>query len=176
MSNAQEQALMDNEYFECLGMGEDTCFVRVKRFDSVCKLTGKINQFMLNQIAPLSFWRANFPAKEKRGGLTASRWFLRSACAERGYYNEERIQHRKLWDTKRAEQPAPVIAESGLPTAFVVEDMGDRLRVKCPHCGELHVHGGPELGARVPHCQLHYGDLPNYELVRQVTARKKKAA
>lgn len=59
---------MDNEYFECLGMGEDTCFVRVKRFDSVCKLAGKINQFMLNQIAPLSFWRSNFQRRRGMAG------------------------------------------------------------------------------------------------------------
>ncbi|QIE29768.1 hypothetical protein [Caballeronia sp. SBC2] len=175
MRTEREQALTDNDFFEPLGFTKDAQFVRNKRFNSVLKLSGKINQFMLNQIAPLSFWRNDFGKTSKDTGLSEAREFLQRACAERGVYDEEGIAKRKLWNAKRAEQPAPVIAASGLPSAFIVKQKGEYVYVKCPFCGELHKHGGAELGARLPHCWMHYADIGNYELVRPGSPKKKAA-
>ncbi|QIE29648.1 hypothetical protein [Caballeronia sp. SBC2] len=113
MRTEDAQALTDNDFFEPLGVHEGAQFVRNKRFNSVLKLSGKINRFMLNQIAPLSFWQNNFEGTSKDTGLSEARAFLQRACEERGFYDEQGIAERKLWNAKRAEQPAPVIAASG---------------------------------------------------------------
>jgi putative DNA primase/helicase len=57
MSSNDKQVLVDNEFFEPLGFKGDSYFVLNKRFNSVFKLTGRLTQFMLNQIAPQSWWR-----------------------------------------------------------------------------------------------------------------------
>jgi hypothetical protein len=175
MSTEHEQDLTGNEYFEPLGFKGNSYLVLNKRLNSVFKLTGRLSDFMIAQIAPLAWWRKVAPQTRKNAGLAEAREFFRQMCAERGVYDEEFIKERNMWAAKRAAQPAPVIAASGLPTAFIIEQKGEYVRVKCPYCGDLHVHGGAVLGARVPHCWAHYDDIGDYELVRPESPKKKAA-
>jgi len=44
-----------------------------------------------------------------------------------------------------------------------------RLKIKCPHCGEVHVHGGgvgskPSGGHRLAHCAKKNPDNPGYTI------------
>lgn len=158
--------LESNQYFELLGHSGDAVFMRHARSGSVVKLRGKLTPFMLAQVAPMTWWERNFPKRPGwRDKLTDAKSFVVHAAYRIGLYNEEGIARRRIADEKRAAQPAPVMTKNGLPAAFVVSETATHFRVKCPHCGDEHVHGA-RPGPRVPHCAMNYPGIGNYEIVR----------
>lgn len=163
----------DNPHFDLMGINGDACFVRLKRLGAICKLHGRPTEFMLAQIAPLTWWREHFP--KRTGWMSASSAFVRAA-ARKGFYDEAGIARRRIADEKRAAQPAPVITENGLPAALVVKETKTYFHVRCPFCGDEHRHGAPLLGARVPHCSMNYPGIGNYEIVRGDPVRSKTLA
>jgi hypothetical protein len=166
-----DYALLDeNPYFDLLGYNGDAVFVRHARGGSVFKLRGTLNEWMLSFIAPLAWWQEVLP-KGKRG-MPASSAFVRAAF-RKGFYDEVGIAQRRIADEKRAAQAAPVMTENGLPVAFVVKETKTHLHVKCPFCGDVHVHGAPLLGPRLPHCRPLYPGIGDYELVRRSVASTK---
>lgn len=157
-----------NKYFEPLGYSGDDFVVRLKSSGSTVRFVGQPNNWALGWIAPMSWWRSNWSLCGR--GTTAQQAFVR-ACARRGPYPAEAIA-RRIADEKRAAQPAPVLTERGLPAAYIVAETATYLRVKCPVCGDEHVHGA-RLGPRVPHCAMNYPDISNYEIVRRSVASTK---
>lgn len=165
-----EHAVFDNNpHFDILGFNGDSVFVRPKHIDSVFKLRGKPTEWMLSLIAPGAWWRSIWPKRTK--GMSASSAFVHAAYRA-GLYDEVGIARRRIADEKRAAQPAPVLTESGLPAAFIVSETATHCRVKCPFCGDEHVHGA-RLGPRVPHCAMNYQGIGNYEIVRGDVASRK---
>ncbi|TAM06382.1 MAG: hypothetical protein EPN70_05930 [Paraburkholderia sp.] len=169
----EHAALSDNEHFEILGINGESYFVRQKRLGAVVKLRGTPNRFMLAQVAPLTWWDRHFPKRPGwRDELAAAKSFVIHASAAKGRYDEAEIARRRMAAEKRAAQPAPVLTKNGLPAAIVVGETATHFRVKCPHCGDVHVHGA-RLGPRVPHCAMTYPGIGNYEIVRGDPVRSK---
>lgn len=167
MTADQFAILQDNEHYSLLGHSGDAFFVRLKCSGSVAKLCGKPASWMLSLVAPRSWWSSfGFVEHPGRGAkLTAAMAFV-LAAQRKGAHDEQ----RRIADEKRAAQPAPVLTESGLPAAFILSETATHSSVKCPFCGDVHVHGAPLLGPRVPHCRPLYLDIGDYELVRRSVA------
>lgn len=164
MSTTAEQfaMLQDNEHYSLLGHSDDAFFVRLKCSGSVAKLCGKPDSWMLSLVAPRSWWSSlGFVEHPGRGAKRTAAMAFVLAAHRKGPHDEQ----RRIADEKRAAQPAPVMTKNGLPAAFVVDETPTHFRVRCPFCGDEHVHGA-RLGPRVPHCAMTYQDVGDYELVR----------
>jgi hypothetical protein len=169
MSATVEHDVFDqNEYFEPLGHQGGDFLVRLRHSGSTVRFVGRPNNWMLALIAPLSWWRSRWSLRGR--GTTAQQAFVR-ACMLRGPCPAEAIA-RRIADEKRAAQPAPTMTERGLPAAYVVAETPTYFRVKCPVCGDEHVHGA-RLGPRVPHCAMNYPGVGDYEIVRGNSVRGK---
>lgn len=172
MSTPQTECdeLEQNEYFDLLGRSGDDFFVRLKGSGSVVRFVGRPSNWALAWIAPPSWWRSRWSLRGR--GMTMQRAFA-LACTRRGPYAAEDIARQRIAAEKRAAQPAPVLTENGLPAAFIVGETAKHFRVKCPYCGDVHVHGAPRLGPRVPHCAMNYPGIGDYEIVQGDPVRGK---
>lgn len=159
----QLDALVDNPYIAPLGHEDGDLFVTLKSSGSSVRFIGRLTHEMLLWVAPASWWRANWP---QRGRGTTALQALERACNRQGPYPGTAIAAKTLAAAKRAAQPAPVLTASGNPAALIERETKTHYFVRCPHCGDEHMHGAPNLGTRRPPCARHYGDVADYELVR----------
>jgi hypothetical protein len=59
---------------------------------------------------------------------------------------------------------APMIAETGLPTAFIVKETTRNIFVVCPYCSGVHAHTAGTLGSRSAHCSSINPRAGHYEV------------
>ena len=55
-----------------------------------------------------------------------------------------------------------------LPIALIIDETEHQVRIVCPYCRQVHIHGtakGNPEGPRVPHC-LELNGMPNYIVKR----------